>query len=61
MGADVARLKRRLAELGYLDLPITDNNVFGITTRRALERFQADRGLDRTGRVDRETHRMIYT
>ena len=61
VGADVMRLKTRLAELGLLDGSALDNNVFGTATRRALERFQAQNGLERTGRLDRMTHEKIYS
>jgi hypothetical protein len=61
MGADVMRLKNRLFELGLLEESALENNVFGIATRRALERFQAEKGLERTGRLDRRTHEYIYS
>ena len=60
VGDDVVRVKKRLYQLGFLDETAVDNNVFGIATRRAVEKFQMSRGLDRTGRVDRTTHGELW-
>ena len=60
VGDDVAMLKRRLNALGYLDSSALENNLYGIVTMRAVERFQRDKGLERTGRVDRRTHDALY-
>jgi len=60
VGDDVTALKKRLYELGYLDRSALDNNLYGIVTMRAVERFQREKGLERTGRVDRKTHEILY-
>ncbi len=59
-GADVSRLKEKLYEKGYLDAGALDNNMYGISTRRAVERYQRDLGLDSNGRVDRTTHDSLF-
>ncbi len=61
VGLDVMRLKKRLNELGLLDVSALDNDIFGIATRRAVEKFQIGHGLERTGRVDRLTHEHLYS
>ncbi len=60
-GEDVVRLKRELFEKGYLPPSSLDNNMYGLLTRRAVERFQRDNGLDITGRVDRTTHDALFS
>ena len=59
-GEDVVRLKRELFEKGYLPASALDNNMYGLLTRRAVEGFQRDNGIDTTGRVDRTTHDALY-
>ncbi|MBQ7896938.1 MAG: peptidoglycan-binding protein [Clostridia bacterium] len=59
VGGDVRKMKEALMEKGYLDDSAT-GDLFGITTRRAVERFQHDAGLDSTGRVDEETWIEIF-
>jgi len=61
VGEDVVRLKKRLHALGLLDDSALDNDIYGIATRRAVERLQLMQGLERTGRVDRVTHCHIYS
>ncbi len=47
---DVVFAQRRLARLGYA--PGEADGIPGARTRRAIRRFQADRGLPVTGRLD---------
>ena len=49
-GDDVKELEQNLAALGYTGFDV-DDNYTGATTA-AVEDWQADRGLDQTGRVD---------
>lgn len=65
-GADVALLHTELAQLreaGVLDAEIdaveAAEQLFGATTRQAVERFQEQNGLRPTGIVDAETARRI--
>lgn len=60
-GGDVLKLKKRLHDLGYLEVGALENNIFGINTRRAVEKFQMKNGFDRTGRVDLQTHKAVYS
>lgn len=49
-GDDVKELEQNLAALGYTGFDIDDN--YTSATTAAVEDWQADRGLDQTGRVD---------
>jgi peptidoglycan hydrolase-like protein with peptidoglycan-binding domain len=49
-GDDVKELEQNLAALGYTGFDVDDNYTSG--TAAAVEDWQADRGLDQTGRVD---------
>ncbi len=60
VGSDVGKMKEALCEKGYLDPNTAGGDLFGITTRRAVERFQHDTGLESTGRVDEETWIEIF-
>ncbi len=48
-GDDVEQLQQALVDLGYLDA--ARDGVFGAATAAAVERWQADLGIDRTGTV----------
>lgn len=60
VGNDVGKMKEALIEKGYLDSNAAGGDLFGISTRRAVERLQQDFGLERTGRVDAETWEYIF-
>ena len=60
MGDDVTMLKKRLCDLGLLDKNALENNIFGMATKRAVESFQLQKCLRKTGRVDEKTHREIF-
>jgi peptidoglycan hydrolase-like protein with peptidoglycan-binding domain len=49
-GDDVKELEQNLAALGYTGFDVDDNDTRATTA--AVEDWQADRGLDQTGRVD---------
>jgi peptidoglycan hydrolase-like protein with peptidoglycan-binding domain len=49
-GDDVKELEQNLAALGYTGFDVDDN--YTSATAAAVEDWQADRGLDQTGRVD---------
>jgi peptidoglycan hydrolase-like protein with peptidoglycan-binding domain len=49
-GGDVKELEQNLAALGYTGFDIDDN--YTSATTAAVQDWQADRGLDQTGRVD---------
>ncbi len=55
-GEAVADLQRRLTALGY---PLAADGVFGAATRAAVQRFQADAGLDVDGIVGPRTTEAI--
>lgn len=57
-GAAVSKLQGSLAELGYKDAaghPLKADGVFGIDTRHAVEKFQADHHLTVDGKVGAAT------
>ncbi|MBQ5746918.1 MAG: peptidoglycan-binding protein, partial [Clostridia bacterium] len=60
VGNDVREMKNALIEKGYLENNAAGGDLFGISTRRAVERIQQDSGLPMTGRVDEETWREIF-
>ncbi len=60
VGSDVREMKNALIEKGYLENNAAGGDLFGISTRRAVERIQHDAGLPMTGRVDEETWREIF-
>ncbi|NUS73187.1 MAG: HlyD family efflux transporter periplasmic adaptor subunit [Corynebacteriales bacterium] len=49
-GADVRQLEENLRELGYSGFTVDDDYTYQTAT--AVEKWQADRGLDQTGVVD---------
>jgi peptidoglycan hydrolase-like protein with peptidoglycan-binding domain len=53
-------MKEALIEKGYLEMNAAGGDLFGISTRRAVERLQEDFGLRKTGRVDAETWEYIF-
>ena len=58
-GADVVRLRDRLAAMGYLDRSPTQ--TFDVTMREAVEQFQADHGLKIDGIVGGKTRDELNT
>jgi|GEM_PF-1385013 len=55
--SSVSQLQSALAREGYYDGPVDGN--FGTETRNALRRYQRDRGLPVTGRIDRAVTRAL--
>jgi hypothetical protein len=53
----VYEVQIRLRRLGYL--AATPNGTFGVQTERAVKRFQRERGLRVTGRVDAKTWKPL--
>ncbi len=60
VGNDVQALKNALSQKGYLDKNAVSGDIFGIATRRAVEFFQRDAGLNPNGRVDKETWEEVF-
>lgn len=58
-GADVARLQRRLTDLGFWLGP--QDSVYGYTTEQAVYAFQKYAGLPRHGRADVRTQSVLGT
>lgn len=58
-GDDVARLKRRLIDLGYLSSSFVADGFFGASTKKAVEKFQRDNSIAVSGSADEETFRKI--
>ena len=58
-GLNVYQLQRRLAQMGYFSGSCTAS--YGELTRKAVERFQQDSGLEPTGRADAATWAAIYS
>lgn len=56
----IHHLQRRLEELGYKDVVGDKDGWLGELTKIAIERFQKDKGLAATGKVDAETFRKIF-
>lgn len=57
---EIRRLQNRLHTLYYLDRFASDG-LFGKNTRNAIERFQANNGLEETGVADEGTLRALYS
>ena len=55
-GPDVTFLQKQLVKRGY---KIGVDGIFGNDTRRAVERFQADKGLAVSGSVDGKTYKLL--
>ena len=55
-GPDVTFLQKQLVKRGY---KIGVDGIFGSDTRRAVERFQADKGLAVSGSVDGKTYKLL--
>ena len=55
-GAEVKRLQKRLAQLGYMLRP---DGIFGLVTDRTVRAFQRDHGLDETGIVARKERMLL--
>ena len=60
VGRDVVLMKQALVRKGYLEPSAAISDIYGITTRYAVEQFQRDNGLERTGRVDEDTWNAIF-
>ncbi len=58
-GNHVLALNRRLALEGYLSSAAMDSNVYTPATVQAVSRFQANTGLDATGKVDGPTLKAL--
>jgi len=56
----IHHLQRRLEELGYKDVIGDKDGWLGELTMIAVEKFQKDKGLAATGKVDAETFRKIF-
>jgi len=56
----IHHLQRRLEELGYKDAAGDKDGWLGELTMIAVEKFQKDKGLAATGKVDAETFRKIF-
>ena len=56
----IHHLQRRLEELGYNDVVGDKDGWLGELTKIAIEKFQKDKGLAATGKVDAETFRKIF-
>lgn len=55
------RVKHRLYELGYLGSAVGINTqMFGISTKQALEKFQRDNNLPSNGTLDARTWNMLF-
>ena len=55
-GSDVLLIQQNLVKRGY---KIGMDGIFGNDTRRAVERFQADKGLTISGSVDAKTFKTL--
>ena len=55
-GSDVLLIQQNLVKRGY---KIGMDGIFGNDTRRAVERFQADKGLTISGSVDAKTFKRL--
>ena len=56
----VHHLQRRLTELGYGEAGADIDARFGALTQAAVTKYQADNGLEATGRVDEKTFTKIF-
>ncbi len=56
----VHHVQRRLAELGFVESYRDRDGYYADHTRVAVSRFQTDRGLDVTGKLDRRTAEVLF-
>jgi len=56
----IHHLQRRLEELGYKDVIGDRDGWLGDLTMISVEKFQQDKGLAATGKVDADTFRKIF-
>ncbi len=56
----IHHLQRRLEELGYKDVVGDKDGWLGDLTMMSVEKFQKDKGLAATGKVDADTFRKIF-
>lgn len=56
----IHHLQRRLEELGYKDVVGDKDGWLGELTMLSVEKFQKDKGLKSTGKVDAETFKRIF-
>ena len=56
----IHHLQRRLEELGYKDVVGDKDGWLGELTMMSVEKFQKDKGLAATGKVDAETFKKIF-
>lgn len=56
----IHHLQRRLEELGYKDVIGDKDGWLGELTMMSVEKFQKDKGLAATGKVDADTFRKIF-
>jgi hypothetical protein len=56
----IHHLQRRLEELGYKDVVGDKDGWLGELTMMSVEKFQKDKGLAATGKVDADTFRKIF-
>jgi len=56
----IHHLQRRLEELGYKDVVGDKDGWLGDLTKIAIEKFQKDKGLAATGKVDADTFIKIF-
>ena len=56
----IHHLQRRLEELGYKDVIGDKDGWLGDLTMMSVEKFQQDKGLAATGKVDADTFRKIF-
>jgi hypothetical protein len=56
----IHHLQRRLEELGYKDVVGDKDGWLGELTMISVEKFQKDKGLAATGKVDAETFKKIF-
>ena len=56
----IHHLQRRLEELGYKDVIGDKDGWLGELTMMSVEKFQKDKGLAATGKIDADTFRKIF-
>lgn len=58
--AAIRELQKCLRVLGYDGLTIVPSGIYDESTRAAVERFQAENGIPKSGAVDYNTHTRMY-